>query len=238
MKPVIGVTTATGWENNRIYFKATRCYADSVVKGGGIPFYIPTIADSELASDLVERMDGLLLSGGNEDVQPHHFGETPILGLKNVCPERDAWEFALIKAALDQGKPILGICRGIQILNVALGGTLYQSLPEQFDGVGEHFPVETDMCNLYHFITIEKDSLLYALYGGKLMVNSYHNLAVKDPADCFKVVARSEEGVIECVESTEHEFVVGVQWHPEALTDKHTHFVKLFKAHVDACRAA
>ena len=236
MKPVIGVSTSTGWENNRIYTKATRFYADSVVAGGGIPFYIPTLPDASLAEDFISRMDGLLLSGGNDDVQPHHYGEIPIQGLKYVNPERDEWEFALINAALKQNKPIFGICRGCQILNVALGGSLYQSLPKQYEGAGEHFPVETDMFNLYHSINIEKDSMLHEMFGDRMMINSYHNLAIKEPAECFRVTARSEEGIIECVESTEHYFVVGVQWHPEALTAKHPHFVKLFEAHAQACR--
>ena len=235
MKPIIGVTTTTGWEKNRLYSKATRFYADSVVRGGGAPLYIPTLLDPELASNIVSRIDGLLLSGGNEDVQPHHYDEIPIQGLTNVAPDRDAWEFALINAALVQKKPILGICRGAQILNVALGGSLYQSLAKQFDGAGEHFSENTDMCEVYHHINIEKDSFLYGLYGEKIMVNSFHNLAIKVPADCFRVTARSEEGIIECIESTEHEFVVGVQWHPEAMTEKHPHFVELFKSHAAAC---
>lgn len=237
MKPVIGVSTATGWESNRLYTKATRFYADSVVAGGGLPLYIPTLPEADLAADFVSRIDGLILSGGNDDVQPHHFGEIPIKGLKYVNPERDEWEFALIRAALEQNKPIFGICRGCQVLNVALGGSLYQSLHKQFEGAGEHMPIDTDMFNLYHAIDIEEDSLLYRLYGDSIMVNSYHNLAVKDPASCFRVTARSGEGIIECIESTEHDFVIGVQWHPEALTARHPHFVKLFEAHVNACQA-
>ena len=235
MKPIIGITSATGWVNNREFSKASHYYADSVTLGGGLPAYIPIMRESEMAEHYMHKLDGLLLSGGDEDVQPHHYGEGPLRGLNNVCPDRDLWEFALIKAALRQHKPILGVCRGCQILNVALGGTLYQSLSQQYPNSGEHYPQETEMHHLYHSVNIESDSLLHKMFGDKLMVNSFHNLAVKDLASCFKVSARSSEGVIEGIESQDHHFVVGVQWHPEALTKQHPHFIELFKAHISAC---
>lgn len=237
MKPIIGITSATGWENNRIFSKASRHYADSVILAGGLPAYVPILPNCELAEDYLSKLDGLLLSGGDEDVQPHHYGEGPLRGLDKVCPERDQWEFALIKAAIAQNKPILGICRGCQILNVALGGNLYQSLFKQFPNAGEHYPQQTEMHHLYHAVHIEPDSLLHSLFGDELMVNSFHNLALKELAPCFKVTARSPEGVIEAVESQCHPFVIGVQWHPEALTTHHPHFIELFKAHVQACAA-
>jgi putative glutamine amidotransferase len=235
MKPIIGITSASGWENNRVFCKASHYYADSVTAGGGLPVHIPIITDSELAEHYMHKLDGLLLSGGDEDVQPHHYGEGPLRGLNNVSPDRDLWEFALIKAAIKQEKPILGICRGCQILNVAMGGTLYQSLDQQFVGAGEHYPQKTEMHHLYHSVNIESATLLFDLFGSELMVNSFHKLALKDLAPCFRVTARSTEGVIEAVESQSHPFIVGVQWHPEALTKHHPHFVKLFKAHVLAC---
>ncbi|MCW8995780.1 MAG: gamma-glutamyl-gamma-aminobutyrate hydrolase family protein [Psychromonas sp.] len=237
MKPIIGITSATQWEKNREFSKASHYYADSVLLAGGLPVYLPIILDPELAEHYLCKLDGLLLSGGDEDVQPHHYGEGPLRGLNNVSPDRDLWEFALIKAAIRQNKPILGICRGCQILNVAFGGNLYQSLRLQYPGTGEHYPRKTEMHHLYHSVKIATDSLLYKLFGEKLMVNSFHNMALKDIAPCFKVTARSSEGVIEGVESQEHPFVVGVQWHPEALTKHHPHFVELFKAHISACNA-
>lgn len=235
MKPIIGITAATGWEKNREFSKASHYYANSVRLGGGLPTYIPIINEPDLAEHYMNKLDGLLLSGGDEDVHPHYYGEGPIRGINHICPDRDIWEFALIKAALSQNKPILGICRGCQVLNVALGGNLFQSLRKQYPGAGEHYPMATEMHHLYHSVKIEPDSLLQNLFGSELMVNSFHHLALKDLAPCFKVTARSNEGVIEAVESQEHPFVVGIQWHPEALTKHHPHFVKLFKAHVDAC---
>ena len=237
MKPIIGITSSTGWENNREFSKASHYYADAVRLGGGLPAYLPIILETELAESYMEKLDGLLLSGGDEDVQPHHYGEGPLRGLNNVSPDRDFWEFALIKAAIKQSKPILGICRGCQILNVALGGNLYQNIFQQCPGAGEHYPQNTEMHHLYHSVDIESDSLLYKLFGSKLMVNSFHNMAIKDLAPCFKVTARSTEGVIEAVESKEHDFILGVQWHPEALTKHHAHFIDLFKAHIAACNA-
>jgi putative glutamine amidotransferase len=235
MKPIIGITSASAWEKNRVFSKASRYYADSVILGGGLPAYIPILPQPELAEHYMNKIDGLLLSGGDEDVQPHHYGECPLRGLDNVSPDRDLWEFALIKAAIQQNKPILGICRGCQILNVALGGNLYQSLFQQYPDAGEHYPQQTEMHHLYHSVNIEPESLLHGLFGTSLMVNSFHHMAIKKIAPCFQVTARSPEGVIEAVESQCHPFVVGVQWHPEALTHNHPHFINLFRAHIEAC---
>lgn len=235
MKPIIGITSATGWEHNREFSKASHYYADSVALAGGLPLFIPIIHDIELAEVYLNKIDGLLLSGGDEDVQPHHYGECPLHGLDNVCPDRDLWEFALIKTALAQNKPILGICRGCQLINVAQGGNLYQNIFQQCPGAGEHYPHQTQMHHLYHSVNIEPDSLLYKLFGKELMVNSFHNMAIKEFAPGFKVTAHSSEGIIEAIESNNHDFVVGVQWHPEALTKHHPHFLDLFKAHIDAC---
>ena len=235
MKPIIGITSSTGWEHNREFSKVSHYYADAVALAGGLPTYLPIILDACMADDYMKKLDGLLLSGGDEDVQPHHYGEGPLHGLNNVSPDRDLWEFALIKAAIAQNKPILGICRGCQILNVALGGNLYQNIFQQCPGAGEHYPQKTEMHHLYHSVCIEADSLLDKLFGRKLMVNSFHHMAIKELAPCFKITAYSNEGVVEAVESTEHYFVVAVQWHPEALIKHHPHFLELFKAHVVAC---
>ena len=237
MKPTIGITTATGWENHREFSKVSHCYAGAVAAAGGIPVYIPIILDTTMAEDYLRTLDGLLLSGGDEDVQPHHYGEGPLHGLNNVSPDRDLWEFALIKAAMEQNKPIFGICRGCQILNVAMGGNLYQNIFQRCPGAGEHYPQKTEMHHLYHSVTIEQDSLIHRLFGDKLMVNSFHNMAVKKLAPCFKVTARSNEGVVEAIESISHPFIVAVQWHPEALISHHSHLIALFKAHVDACKS-
>lgn len=235
MKPIIGITSSTGWERNKEYSKAAYYYAESVTMGGGLPVYVPIIHDLTLADAYMQKLDGLILSGGDEDVQPFRYHECPLHGLNNVSPDRDAWEFALVKAALEQNKPILGICRGCQVLNVAFGGSLYQNIFQQCPGVGEHNPQMTEMHCLYHSINVETDSLLHKLFGSELMVNSFHNMALKEVAPCFKVTARSTEGVIEAIESQTHKFVVGVQWHPEALTKHYPHFIELFKAHIDAC---
>jgi len=215
MKPTIGITTATGWENHREFSKVSHCYADAVAAAGGIPVYIPIILDTTMAEDYLRTLDGLLLSGGDEDVQPHHYGEGPLHGLNNVSPDRDLWEFALIKAAMEQNKPIFGICRGCQILNVAMGGNLYQNIFQQCPGAGEHYPQKTEMHHLYHSVNIEPESLIHTLF----------------------VTARSNEGVVEAIESINHPFVVAVQWHPEALISHHPHFIELFKAHIEACRS-
>ena len=118
MKPLIGVSTFIGWEHNRIFVKLGQYYTLAVEAGGGMAVCVPSHVDTEQAADYVSRLDGIILSGGRADIQPHHYGELPTTGFSTVDPVRDAWEFALYKAALEQGKPVLGICRGAQVINV------------------------------------------------------------------------------------------------------------------------
>jgi putative glutamine amidotransferase len=185
---------------------------------GGVPVILPFVPDAAL--EMLDVIDGLILSGGS-DLDPALFGDTEVHPQTyDILPDRDAAELALAKGALDRDMPILGICRGIQALNVAMGGTLYQDVPDQYSADIAHRQQEESIPadQSGHSVTVEEGSLLERTYGnGPVPVNSFHHQAVKDVAPGLVVSGRSEDGLVEAVESTTHGFVLGVQWHPELM---------------------
>lgn len=185
-------------------------YADKLAAAGAVPVHLTDAADP---AALVERLDGLLLSGGT-DVGPDRYGATPGPFLWPLSPERDAFELALITAALDRGIPVLGSCRGIQILNVYFGGTLIDHLPP--DEGEAHSNRSYPRYVGRQEVIFEAGSTLADLYGASAMVNSYHHQAVDRVGDGLIVTGRARDGVIEAVE---HESlpIIGVQWHPETM---------------------
>ncbi len=190
-------------------------YYRSILLAGGIPLVIPPYEETDNLGELLDRVDGLLLSGG-ADINPLLLGEEPVVELHGINPKRDAQELELARLAANRQIPILGICRGIQVLNAALGGTLYQDIHTQMEGKRIKHDQDLDRAYPSHTVTIDTGSLLYTLFNKeRLDVNSFHHQAVKTPAEGLRTVAVSPDGVIEAVESTEHKSVIGVQWHPE-----------------------
>lgn len=237
MKPLIGITTASAWECNRIYNKISACYAISVELGGGLPVLLPVSKDCSTAGQIVERLDGLLLSGGDENVEPHRYCEPPQRGIDLIDPDRDEWEFTLFRAMVAARKPVLGICRGCQVINVAAGGSLIQNIHLQVENCLCHLPMQTERHHLLHTISFTSGSQLEKIFAQpELRINSFHNQAIKEVAPGYQVTATAEDSIIEAIESETQPFVIGVQWHPEALTQRHKHFIKLFKAFVAASR--
>ena len=211
-------------------------YFTSILKAGGIPFIIPPVDETNSLINSLNALDGLLLTGG-ADINPLFLGEEPIKELHSINPRRDRQELLLAKLAADRQIPILGICRGIQVMNAAFGGSLYQDIHVQMEG--ERIKHDQDLGRGYasHTVRIEKDSLLYKLFETEILpVNSFHHQAVKEVAPGFRVTARSSDGVIEAMESTECKSMMGVQWHPEYLDRHHGLFNALAAAahHRDA----
>lgn len=230
MRPIIGITTFCDNRDNNVYSSVNYNYSKSVNMAGGTPILIPLTANDEDIDNYLDTVDGLLLSGG-EDVSPLFYGENPIKEVTYISPDRDEYEEKLYLEALHRNMPILGICRGIQFMNSASGGTLYQDINSQVENSNGHSPMANLSYNLYHTVNIEKNSKLFNIFGvDELRVNSFHHQAVNAISDKFKVVATSPDGIIEGIEHLENTFVVGVQWHPEDLTVKHPQFLKLFKA--------
>ncbi|SMD11346.1 putative glutamine amidotransferase [Desulfocicer vacuolatum DSM 3385] len=234
MKPIIGITTFYDRKPQKVYTAVSDSYVRSVILAGGIPILLPVVEEVELAEEYLDAIDGLLLSGG-EDVCTMRYGENPIKEVEMFCPQRDDFEINLFIEALNRDMPVLGICRGIQVMNAALGGSLYQDIFTQVDNVLGHLPKKMPVDTLFHCINFVKGSRLEKIFDTRnLRVNSYHHQAVKQVADAFIATAFSTDHIIEAIEHKDKKFAVGVQWHPEDLTIKYPHFIKLFQALVSA----
>ena len=237
-RPLIGIVAGQhATREGVVRVGVPRAYVSAVEMAGGVPVIIPLVEDTNLAPAYLKPLDGLLLAGGG-DVDPARFGEEPIPQLGNVDPERDALEIALAQKALEADLPVLGICRGIQVLNVAAGGTLYQDLPSQVPHALKH---DQSAPRWYpcHEVRLAPDSMLARIFQAEtLRVNSFHHQAVRVVAPAFRVAGKSKDAVIEAVESREHTFVVGVQWHPECMVERDPVQRLLFEAFVQAARAA
>lgn len=237
MKPFIGITTTEAKMHKRPYNKVTNYYDHAIVRAGGIPVLLPILEEVELAQEMASRLDAIIFSGGNDDIDPINYGEEPCSNVTHISSVRDCWEFSLYKSFKKASKPILGICRGCQVINVFEGGTLYQDINEQLKNTKNHYTRDKHICELYHDIILEPDSKLYQLFQQRILsTNSFHHQAVKDVAPGFRTSARCADGVIEAIETTDDQFIVGLQAHPEALTERHPHFMKLFEAFITAAR--
>jgi putative glutamine amidotransferase len=226
MKPLIGITLHEEEE----HFSLNIAYARCIALAGGVPLLLPhgTIISVE---DTIRYLSGLVLSGGG-DIDPLFFGEEPLPGLGKIYPERDTWEIELCQRFLKDNKPILGICRGIQVLNVAAGGSLWQTLPlDSFKHMQDAPKNHTT-----HGITISQDSHIAKITSlKKARINSFHQQAVQVLAPGFQATCLSGDNIIEAIESEDHSFAVGVQWHPEHLWDL-DESKALFVAFIAACK--
>jgi putative glutamine amidotransferase len=215
--PVVAVTAPRRQVDGRERVTLNSAYVRALDRAGLVPLALPTLLAPERAVAALEGMRGLVLTGG-EDVEPARYGATPHPQLEDVDPTRDAAELALIAAARARRLPILAICRGIQILNVALGGTLYQDLGSERPG-----PVNHSGDDSRHPVRIEPGSLLERTLGARAAtVNSRHHQAVRDLAPGLRAVAWAEDGLIEAAEPADAgaPWTLAVQWHPEDLTER------------------
>ena len=214
-RPIIGITGNFGAKGCEL----AQGYYESVLQAGGIPMVLPPYDDAAALCQTLDKVDGILLSGGG-DINPLLLGEEPIPGLHGICPQRDEMELLLVREAYNRQIPILGICRGIQVLVAALGGTLYQDLNTQYSEAPliKH-DQDLDRAYASHSVKLEAKSTLAQLFPEVaekgLPVNSFHHQAVRTPGPLLRISARATDGVIEAVESNEFKSIIGVQWHPE-----------------------
>ena len=231
MRPVIGVMPLMDQERESLWMLPG--YFDVLTETGGLPVMFPLTENEEQIRQLINITDGLLFTGGH-DVSPGLYGEEPLLQLGSTCIERDRMEQIALKYAMEQDKPVLGICRGIQLINAALGGTLYQDLPTMHPSEISHRQ-ERPYDKPSHEVTLVPDTPLMKLTGKKtLRVNSCHHQAIRDLAPGLTAMAVSPDGLIEAVFAQSQRFLWAVQWHPEFSFRKDPVSVKIVKAFVDA----
>src|SRR5687768_14754730 len=241
--PVIGITAdsseceQTGSRTNRegLYSLASR-YCDAIENAGGLPIIIPHSRSRTQIRHLLRRIDGLLISGGGFDIDPAYYGEQPIAKLGKINSQRTFTELESIAFGLDRDLPMLGICGGAQAINVALGGSLYQDIETQLPAAQKH--QQEERSDSYgHVVEVARGTLLYKVCRRqRLKVNTTHHQAIRKLGKGLVINATASDGLIEGIESKQHSFVLGLQWHPEVLARREAVQQKIFSSFVLACR--
>jgi putative glutamine amidotransferase len=233
-KPLIGVTCGQRANPQGVMFlSAVPSYVHAIEVAGGLPVILPVTLGEAALEEIYRRIDGVVLPGGG-DVTPSAYGAEPVAAVYGADEMRDAFEFALARWAVRDDKPLLAICRGHQVLNVALGGTLYQHIPDDCSSDLSHgHSFATQRAHLAHRAAIDAESrLARALGATDTPVNSLHHQAVDRVAEVLRVTAHADDGLIEGLEHPERRFIVGVQWHPEELVDLEPPMRRLFETFV------
>lgn len=234
MKPIIGIVPAINQVKGQYYLHEDNVKA--VEQAGGIPILLPYVMNIKNIKQLLNKIDGLYLTGG-DDIDPTLFAEEPHPNLGMITRIRDEVEIKMIKQILQSNKPLLAVCRGSQILNIALGGNMYQDIYSQIETPLLQHSQQAINSHASHYINVEKNSLLYKLVDKTtLKVNSRHHQANRKIARYLRVSGRANDGIIEAIESTVHRFVLGLQWHPENMAvagDENAQ--KIYQGFMDAC---
>jgi putative glutamine amidotransferase len=240
MRPLIGIPCAGTVRSPTNYtrFAVGQSYCRAVESAGGAPILIPLLEDERALQAIYSRLDGLLLAGGG-DIEPHHFGQKRLAKLGGVDRPRDRVELLLIRRAFEDDLPTLAVCRGIQILAVALGGSLVQDISAQVPGALRHNFPDYPRNYLGHEVVVERGTHLAGLLGAeRAWVNSFHHQSVQDVPAVLHVVAHAPDGVVEGVEAPAKRLMLGVQWHPEELVGDDPKMTRLFTALIQAATAS
>ena len=230
--PIIGITSGYDYSKKMLFVK--NGYYEGIINAGGLPLALPFSENEEVLLKIINTCDGFLISGG-PDIDARLFGEENKIFNQEISPCRDMLEVYVIKKAIHMNKPLLGICRGIQVMNVAMGGTIYQDIYSQIKGKDliKHSQTAPKWYPTHNVFT-EKDSKLRGIFANEIIeVNSFHHQEVKELALCFSITATSSDGIIEGIEHKSHKFAVGVQWHPELMWNKSKEALRLFEELVD-----
>lgn len=233
MKPIVGIMPL--WDDEKDSIWMLPGYMDGISQAGATPIIFPFSNDEEELTRLVEMCDGILFTGG-QDVTTALYNEETIEDLVSTCEKRDSMEMLVLNICMRKNKSILGICRGIQFINVALGGSLYQDLPSQHPSNVEHNQ-RPPYNNPIHEVVLTNDSPLYkCLQVDKLQVNSCHHQSIKEISTQLQVMATSPDGLIEAVYMPTYKFLWALQWHPEFSYDIDINSQKIFKAFIDSMK--
>ena len=236
-EPLIGITSGYRTiELKYLHSCLSRKYTQAIIHAGGIPLILPANLPTSQLNSLLPKLDGVLFSGG-DDVNPRLYGEDQFPETKKVLDERDEIESVLLKSCIEKDLPVFGICRGLQIINVVLGGSLYQHIQTQFAGSIQHDRHDDIREKRHHSITVTPGSLLARLTGlSSIQLNTLHHQGIRDLAKELDIGAKcSEDGLIEAVEKPDQHFFLAVQWHPEELTE-YPEQHSLFEGFVKACQ--
>lgn len=234
-KPLIGILPL--YDSNKKSIWMYPGYPEGIIAAGGIPVILSILNHDEDIEAIAERLDGFVFSGG-QDVDPQHYGEVLLKYCNEIYPPRDHLELRLLRAVMDRDKPVFGVCRGLQLFNVALGGTLYQDINKQ---VNRELPIQHFQQNNYEFpvheVMVNKKSRLYEIIGMEMIrVNSMHHQAIARLAPQLIAAAFSRDGLVEAVEIEGLAFGLAVQWHPEFLWRDDENTLRILQAFVAACR--
>lgn len=232
MKPQIAILPL--WDDNRKCYWLSPGYMSAIEAAGGIPIMLPMTTDKEMIHHFANVYDGFIISGG-QDLSPSFYGEDILPECGSIIPDLDTMEMELISEVVKQDKPLLGICRGLQFLNVALGGSLYQDLPTQYSSELCH-RMEAPYDRSVHRVDIVPNTPFATIIGCEsLQVNSIHHQAIKHMPSCVKETAISEDSLVEGIYMPDKKFIMAVQWHPELALETDMHSKEIFDAFVKAC---
>lgn len=235
-KPIIAITSSMDLNPNRLNDNRTMVsldYSNSVINSGGIPVILPITDNLEVIKEQVKYFDGLILSGGG-DPDPNLYGEDCLQELGDITPERDAFELAILEEFLKTKKPILGICRGLQLMNVFYGGTLYQDIKYIDTNIQHKQKWLADLPT--HDINILENNILFEIFGKKTRTNSFHHQMIKDLGKELTSIATANDGVVEAIQNKNYPFFYGVQWHPEMMASRgNLRMKKIFDKFIESC---
>lgn len=232
-RPVIGITSAYDCQDNRLFIPTA--YANSIIEAGGLGLGISLSDDENYIREHLGLFDGFMFIGGL-DIDAAYYGEENLNYDVNLSPERDSLEIKLAQMAIEADKPVFGICRGCQLINVAMGGTLFQDIHKQSDKVLIAHAQGAPRWYATHNVEIKEKSNLFKIFNSNnIKVNSFHHQAIKTVAKDFEIVACASDGIIEGIEHKSKKFVLGVQWHPEAMCKKYPNMLNLFKYFIQKC---
>lgn len=237
-KPIIGITSAYEIEDGlRNYHRTTVSidYSKSIIAAGGIPIILPVTSNLETIQSQLALLDGLLLAGG-ADINPQYYDQDFKENMGVISPERDEGEFIVLKEFFKTQKPILGICRGHQLLNVFRGGTLFQDLKYFGKPVLKHRQDFYPELGVHKVKIIDQDNILSKLYGTDILTNSFHHQAIDKLGEDLTTIATTEDGIIEAIQMKSRKFLYGIQWHPEMMTARgNEEMKKIFMEFINSC---
>lgn len=235
--PIIGISSGFEFDQNYLFkgyprLMLNRDYPRSIEAAGGIPLVLPLSQNYDVVREQVRRVDAVLLSGG-QDVNPLIYNQEPHEKLNNISPERDAFELLVLQAAVELKKPVMGICRGSQIMNAYFGGTLFQDNSLKEGAYIKHAQSANPQQPIHH-VTVEADSFLAKAVGKtEFLINSFHHQSIDKVAPGFKAIASAHDGVVEGIEATGDHFMFAVQWHPEMMSAEDVPSQSIFKAFIN-----